>query len=123
MARIRGSDTKPELLVRRLVRDLGFRYRINMKGLPGRPDIALIGSAKLIFVHGCFWHQHGSCALSRVPKSRTEFWNQKFEANKTRDEAQLANLRELGWDVLIIWECETRDPGLLFPKLLDFLAA
>lgn len=121
MSLIRAKNTKPELLVRRLVRDLGYTYRLNVNDLPGRPDLVLKSQRKVIFVHGCFWHQHGTCSRSRIPKTRQEFWIPKFQANKARDEHQISTLKAMGWSVLIIWECEIGDASLLFPKLLEFL--
>jgi DNA mismatch endonuclease (patch repair protein) len=123
MARIRGKDSKPEMLVRRLVHAAGYRFRLHRRDLPGRPDLVFPGRRKIIFVHGCFWHQHPdpTCRLARRPKSRHEFWSPKFEANIARDERVLARLADLGWNVLIVWECELRDKGSLERALRGFL--
>ena len=108
MALVRGKDTKPEMVVRRLVHALGLRYRLHRKDLPGTPDIVLPRLWKAIEVRGCFWHQHPdrSCWRSRLPKTRLEFWVPKLEGNVARDHTNEAALRELGWDLLVIWECE-----------------
>jgi len=107
MSRIRSKDTIPELIVRRLVHRAGYRYRLNVHGLEGRPDLVFPGMRKVIFVHGCFWHRH-SCANGRVvPGTRTEFWKSKFERNVARDTEARRQLRQEGWKVLVIWECET----------------
>ncbi len=123
MSRIRSRDTKPELVVRRLVYHAGYRYRLHVKELPGKPDLVFRGRRKVIFVHGCFWHRH-SCANGRAtPWTREEFWQEKFRANKARDRKARQQLRGDGWSVLIVWECETRakDHTALQKKLLQFL--
>ena len=107
MSRIRGSDTKLELLVRRALHSRGFRYRLGGAGLPGRPDLVLPRYRTAIFVHGCFWHGH-DCSLFRLPKTRPEFWQAKIESNQTRDERVLAQLAKMGWHTLVIWECSLR---------------
>lgn len=109
MALIRGRDTKPELRVRSLLHGLGYRFRLHRKGLPGSPDIVLPRHKAVVFVHGCFWHRHPGCRGATMPKTRTEFWCEKFEANVRRDEAASAGLNEAGWRVLVLWECETKD--------------
>ena len=123
MARIRGKDTKPEMLVRRLVHSMGYRYRLHRRDLPGTPDLTFSSRRKIIFVHGCFWHRHpdSACKLSRVPKSRLEFWLPKLEANAARDMVNEASLREAGWDVLTVWECDLKDLAALKLKLEKFL--
>jgi DNA mismatch endonuclease, patch repair protein len=120
----RSKDTKPELLVRGLLRELGVGYRLHRKDLPGKPDIAFIGRKKAIFVHGCFWHQHGDpqCRIVRRPDSNNSFWNRKFEANLKRDETNLASLFACGWDVLVLWECELANTDNVKPRLRDFLS-
>ena len=108
MARVRNKDTKPEMLVRRLVHSLGFRYRLHGKGLPGTPDLVFASRRKAIFVHGCFWHRHGArCPLTRMPKSKLEFWSAKLQGNRKRDEKNMRRLRAMGWKALVIWECQT----------------
>ncbi|MDG5750476.1 DNA mismatch endonuclease Vsr [Qipengyuania sp. XHP0211] len=123
MARVRGKDTKPELRVRRLVHRMGYRYRLHRRSLPGSPDLVFGPRRKVIFVHGCFWHRHEapSCKLARIPKSRVEFWVAKLEGNRERDERNIAKLRKLGWDVLVIWECETRDESAMGLRVQTFL--
>lgn len=122
MGRVRNKDTKPEIFVRRLVHSMGYRYRLHSAKLPGRPDIVLSGRRKVIFVHGCFWHRHGEeCPLTRLPKSRLDFWVPKFEKNKLRDKENQAKLREMGWDFLVIWECQLRDVDELSNQIRSFL--
>lgn len=121
MSRIRGRDTKPEMLVRSVVHRMGFRFRLHCRELPGKPDIVLPRHKKVIFVHGCFWHGHKQCLRSRRPTTNTEFWNKKLDANIARDKRVRMNLRRLGWKVLVVWECETSDPDRLFAKLERFL--
>jgi DNA mismatch endonuclease, patch repair protein len=123
MAAIRSKNMKPELAVRRLVHALGYRYRLHRKDLPGKPDLVFGRRRQAIFVHGCFWHVHPdpACLDSRRPKSNTSYWNAKLTRNVERDTAQLAELAELGWCVLVVWECETRDPAKLSARLRRFL--
>lgn len=122
MRAIQPHGTKPELVVRRALRQLGYPgYRLHPKGYPGRPDIAFIGRKKAIFVHGCFWHRH-DCRLGiRLPKSNLSYWLPKLERNMERDKAALARLAAAGWDVLVIWECETKDAEALARTLTGFL--
>lgn len=111
MSRIRAKDTKPEMVVRSLLHRLGFRFRIHRKDLPGRPDIVLPKYKTIIFVHGCFWHQHQGCIEASRPKTNTAYWHAKLEANVKRDSKNRHLLREQGWRVLRFWECEIeRDP-------------
>lgn len=123
MSLVRSKDTKPELTVRRLIQSSGFCYRLHGKGLPGKPDLVFAGRHKVIFVHGCFWHRHPkrSCPLARLPKSRLDFWQPKLEQNRVRDKQKQAKLRRLGWRVLVVWECELRDPDKLKFRISDFL--
>lgn len=109
MGRIRGRDTGPELIVRRLLHRMGFRYRLHARELPGRPDIVFRRRRLAIFVHGCFWHRHPDpgCKLARLPKSRLDFWLPKLEGNLARDLENQGRLETLGWKVLVIWECQT----------------
>jgi DNA mismatch endonuclease (patch repair protein) len=120
MQAVKTRDTGPELIVRRILFRLGYRYRLNAKKLPGRPDIVFPGRKQAIFVHGCFWHGHG-CAKGQAPKSRLDYWEPKLRTNKERDAAQLCKLKELGWSVLTIWQCETHDRGVLTARLKGFL--
>ncbi len=121
MSRIKGKDTTPELSVRRLIHAEGFRFRLHRKSLPGSPDLVFAGRRKVIFVHGCFWHQHG-CKNSKLPKTRTAYWSEKFERNRIRDEKNRVELELLGWRVLVVWECETKSDDDLKARILDFLA-
>jgi len=121
MSRVRGKDTKPEMVVRRLVHSLGYRYRLHDRSLPGNPDLVFGKRRKVIFVHGCYWHRHEGCPLCRLPKSRLDFWQPKLEGNKQRDEENQARLRELGWDFRITWECELTNRDELTHRLRSFL--
>lgn len=112
MSRIRGRDTKPEMLVRQGLHARGLRYRLHDRTLPGRPDLVFTRYGAVVFVHGCFWHAHG-CALSRLPATRQDFWKQKLEGNAARDHRVADALRAAGWRVLVIWECALRGPSRL----------
>ena len=120
MSRIRGQDTKPEMMVRRLVHRLGYRYRLHGKHLPGKPDLVFPGRKKVIFVHGCFWHQHSGCKAATMPKTRADFWRNKLERNVERDEQQKAELANGGWEVLTIWECQLQQNDLV-ERIQSFL--
>jgi DNA mismatch endonuclease (patch repair protein) len=109
MARIRGKDTTPELRVRRAAHALGYRFRLHRRDLPGSPDLVFPRLRKLILVHGCYWHRHPGCLLAYTPKSNTEFWESKFIGNVERDRRAFTEIERLGWDPLVIWECETYD--------------
>lgn len=109
MSRIRAQNTSPELLVRSMLHRSGYRFRLHRRDLPGSPDIVLPKHNVVVFVHGCFWHRHARCRFAAMPKSRPEFWKQKFRANVRRDHRAAARLKRLGWRVIVIWECETRD--------------
>lgn len=124
LAAVGGKDTAPELLVRRLLHGMGFRYRLHRRDLPGTPDIVLSGRRKIIEVRGCFWHRHPdpACRNAVLPKTRADWWAEKLAGNIARDERNLAALRELGWLVLVVWECETADERVLRPRLRAFLA-
>jgi DNA mismatch endonuclease (patch repair protein) len=113
MSRIRSKDTKPELLVRKFLFSQGFRYRLHSSRIPGSPDIVLSKQKVVVFVHGCFWHGHSGCRHSVMPKSNQDYWIPKIERTKVRDLNSSAVIRELGWDILIIWECELK------PKVVD----
>ncbi len=121
MSRVRNKDSKAEMRVRKLVHAMGFRYRLHNKTLPGKPDLVLARHKKVILIHGCFWHQHGVCRPLSTPEHNSGFWRKKFDDNVKRDQRNLKQLQELGWNVLVIWECETKDAKLLESKLRDFL--
>ncbi|MBO1904023.1 DNA mismatch endonuclease Vsr [Microvirga sp. 3-52] len=124
MAKICGKNTKPELWVRRMLHRLGYRYRIHARGLPGRPDIVFPARQKVIFVHGCFWHRHMNCRYSYHPKSRIEFWTEKFAKNIQRDREAAAKLKDAGWEVLVVWECDIRErPAAVERQLTAFLGS
>lgn len=106
MSRIKGKDTKAELKLRRLVHGMGYRYRLHVRKLPGIPDLVFTKKRAIILFHGCFWHRHENCRLARLPKSRLDFWEKKLEGNRLRDIAVQKELRESGWRVLVIWECQ-----------------
>lgn len=123
MARIRGKNTKPELIVRRLLHRLGYRFRIHYKGVLGRPDLAFTARRKAVFVHGCFWHGHEGCRHAHVPATRSEFWAEKFAKNRERDQRQAEAAEAMGWQVLIVWECELKEREQLTQALQSFLGA
>lgn len=108
MSHVRSKNTKPEMLVRRFLFSRGFRYRVNVKNLPGKPDIVLRKYRTVIFVNGCFWHGHEGCDSYSFPKSHIEFWRNKIERNRQRDQAETKALRSMGWHVIRIWECELK---------------
>jgi DNA mismatch endonuclease, patch repair protein len=120
MAAIRSKDTKPEMLVRRLLHKSGYRFRLHRSDLPGKPDIVLPSRKKVIFVHGCFWHQH-DCAFSHVPKSNLLYWAPKLQRNQVRDREHIKALRAAGWKSLVLWECELDKSDRLFRRLSKFL--
>jgi DNA mismatch endonuclease (patch repair protein) len=123
MSLVRGKDTGPELIVRRLVHGLGYRYRLHRRDLPGKPDLVFPSRRAVILVHGCFWHQHPDpgCKLARQPKSRIDFWGPKLRANHIRDVRNLDELTALGWRVLTVWECELGDRERLRERVVAFL--
>ena len=120
MSKIGGRHTAPEMIVRRMVHALGFRFRLHQKGLPGSPDLVFARHKKVLFVHGCYWHGHG-CKIGKLPKSNVEFWRDKILKNRARDARNLRELRELGWSVHEVWQCETKKPAELKHALLAFL--
>lgn len=123
MGLVRSKDTRPEMLVRSLVHGLGYRFRLHVNHLPGRPDIVFPSKKKIILVHGCFWHRH-SCKRGRsMPTSRRPFWLQKLRANRLRDRQNVFALRQLGWKVYVVWECQTRDLTRLTRQVLSFLGS
>jgi DNA mismatch endonuclease (patch repair protein) len=117
MSRIRGSDTGPEKSVRSLLQRMGFRFTLRRRGLPGRPDIVLPKWRTAVFVHGCFWHQHAGCRNAVMPKTRPDFWAKKLQGNVMRDEATTRALKDLGWRVITIWECELKQVDQLQRRL------
>jgi DNA mismatch endonuclease (patch repair protein) len=123
MSRVRNRDTKPEMVVRRLIHRMGFRYRLHDRRLPGAPDLVFKSRRKAIFIHGCFWHRHSdpNCKLARMPKSQSEFWRPKLEGNRQRDLRVQSELESIGWKHLIVWECELGHREQLENKLLGFL--
>ncbi|MDG4476856.1 very short patch repair endonuclease [Thiovibrio frasassiensis] len=121
MSRIRGKDSNPEMKLRRLVHGLGFRYRLHVKNLPGKPDLVFPARHAVIFMHGCFWHRHEGCKLARLPKSKLDFWEEKLETNRQRDLSHHQQLLELGWNVLVVWECQLGDPVNVSRIIQEFL--
>ncbi len=120
MRAVKGRDTAPELLVRKMLRAIAPGYRLCRRDLPGAPDIAYIGRKKAIFVHGCFWHGHECKRGARAPKANADYWREKIAKNRARDQKHLAEYAARGWDVLTVWECETRDREALERRLLEF---
>ena len=121
MSRIKSQNTGPELAIRRLIFGMGFRYRLHDKRLPGKPDIVFPGRRKVVFVNGCFWHGHMDCRYARLPKSRIDFWQRKRASNLARDRNNIAELEAEGWKVLVVWQCELKNPEFLGSKLYDFI--
>lgn len=121
MSRVRHTSTKPELVVRSMLHSMGFRFRLNRKDLPGTPDIVLPKFKTVIFVHGCFWHRHINCSKATTPKQNASFWLDKFERNMIRDAQKVRDLEDLGWHIIIGWECETRNKDELKSKLIWLL--
>lgn len=113
MSRIRGKDTAPELYVRRVAHAQGLRFRLHREGLPGRPDLVFPGKGIALFIHGCFWHRHSGCPKASTPATNVAQWNVKFDKNVDRDRRVTAELEALGWRVVVIWECETKDPDVI----------
>lgn len=119
MSAIKGKDTKPEMALRRGLHAAGVRYRLHRKDLPGKPDLVLPGYGVVIFVNGCFWHRHESCRYAATPASNKDFWREKLEKNVERDRKNQELLREMGWEVIVVWECELKAKNL--PALLEGL--
>jgi DNA mismatch endonuclease, patch repair protein len=122
MAAVHSEDTRPERVVQGIVHGLGYRYRLHVKSLPGRPDMVFPARRKLIFVHGCFWHRHRKCRYATSPKSRRKFWKAKFAANVARDRRNLRQLKRMGWAVLTVWQCELKKKERLMGRLDEFLS-
>lgn len=121
MARVRSKDTSPELAVRRVAHALGYRFRLHRRDLPGTPDLVFPRLGKVILVHGCFWHQHACSAGCRMPKTNIAFWRRKLEGNAARDKRHIAKLRRMGWSVMVVWECQTRNRDRLAARIRRFL--
>ena len=121
MSRIKSANTNPEKTVRSLLHRLRYRFRLHRKDLPGRPDIVLPKYQAVIFVHGCFWHRHSGCKFAYTPKSRVTFWQQKFADNQLRDKRVKQQLKKLGWQVIVIWECEIKEIQRLSQRLVKLL--
>ena len=121
MSQIKGKDTKPEMAVRKFLFANGLRYRLHVKSLPGSPDIVLRKYNTVVFVNGCFWHGHEGCPRATLPETRHEWWAQKIARNRERDAETLATLSSRGWDVLVVWQCETRDQEMLKERLAAFM--
>ncbi|MER9467785.1 very short patch repair endonuclease [Mesorhizobium sp. M0482] len=121
MTTIRAKGTKPEMVVRRLAHKMGYRFRLHRKDLPGSPDLVFPSRRAVVFVHGCFWHQHPCCRKSQLPTSRQEFWHPKLARNVERDLATVSALRAMGWRVSIVWECEVNNAERLRERLATFL--
>ena len=121
MSLVKSKDTKPETAIRQRLYRLGYRYRVNRKDLPGKPDLVFSQFRKVVFVHGCFWHGHDNCSYGRLPKSNLDYWRPKLERNKERDAENIQCLLEMGWEVAVVWQCELKDMDAVVAKLVDFL--
>ena len=121
MASVRSKDTKPEMKVRRLLHGLGYRYRLHRSDLPGRPDLVFPSRRKIVFVNGCFWHNHADCVRASVPTTNRDFWRAKLSRNRERDESNVALLKESGWAVTTVWECQLEDLTATTERLTAFL--
>jgi len=122
MSSVKSKDTRPEIIVRKLLHSMGYRFRLHRKDLPGTPDIVLPKYKKVIFVHGCFWHGHEGCPRAKLPKTNMEFWDAKITKNMTRDAEAMQILSQTGWKSLVIWTCEMKDLEQLSKKIRDFLS-
>jgi DNA mismatch endonuclease (patch repair protein) len=121
MRRIRSGNTQPEIIVRSLLHKAGFRFRLNDKRLPGKPDLVLRKYKTVVFIHGCFWHEHKNCRDGRRPKSNTAYWNRKLDRNVKRDAANVERLRSIGWTPVTVWECELKDKEQVRKRLMTSL--
>ena len=119
MSLVRGKNTAPEMLVRRVAHRMGLRFRLHRKDLPGRPDLVFPRYHLAVFVHGCFWHRHPGCSRASTPSTRTDFWRAKFDANTLRDQRQIRALESLGWSVLVLWECELKNETQVEARLRE----
>lgn len=122
MSRIRSKNTKPEMIVRRILHKNGFRYRLHDKELPGHPDIVFKSRKKVIFVNGCFWHRHNCRRGGYIPKTNTEYWVEKFRRNKNNMDSNLKRLKEMGWESMTVWECQLSDEEKVKKALIEFLS-
>lgn len=113
MAAIKSKNTKPEIIVRKFLHKNGFRFRLHSSSLPGKPDVILKKYKTVIFVNGCFWHQHKNCEKSKIPKTNRKYWIAKFQKNKLRDVKNFKEIREKGWNIIVIWECQAKDENIL----------
>jgi len=121
MRAVKGENTKPEMLVRRLVHSMGYRYRLHCKDLPGKPDLVFPRRRKVIFIHGCFWHGHDCKRGARMPKANQDYWERKISRNRDRDAKNSRELEQSGWSILIIWECQLKEKSFLCEKIENFL--
>ena len=121
MALIRGKNTKPELLVRKIARSCGYSFKLHVSSLPGRPDLVFPRLRKVIFVHGCYWHRHPGCSLARLPKSKLRFWVPKLSENRRRDLRNIVKLRRHNWSVSVIWECQLKNKIAAAERIARFL--
>jgi len=120
MRAVKQKHTGPEMIVRKLLFSLGLRYRLHRRNLPGSPDVVFASRKVAVFVHGCFWHRHGICKRATKPKANAAYWEQKLQRNRTRDQDNETKLKEMGWRVFVVWECETRDLEELTRKIVEF---
>jgi len=123
MRAIRSKGMKPEMLVRKMLHAMGYRYRLHRSDLPGKPDLVFPSQRKVIFVHGCFWHQHNdpACRFAHTPRSNKDYWVPKLKRNKDRDQKNLAMLEKMGWQALVVWECQTKNQNDLARRIMSFL--
>jgi DNA mismatch endonuclease (patch repair protein) len=121
MALVKSKDTGPEMIVRRLVYSLGYRYRLHSTKLVGKPDLVFASRKKVIFVHGCFWHRHSGCKHATTPATRQDYWLTKFSRTVERDKRTIDELKNIGWDVFIIWECEVKNTNQIISAIINFL--
>lgn len=121
MRKVRSKDTSAELAARSLIHGMGYRYRLHDKRLPGSPDLVFRSRRSAIFIHGCFWHKHKGCSKARTPKTNVAYWDEKFRANVERDRRNVRELRSQGWKVLVIWQCELKEPENVARLVEDFL--
>lgn len=121
MSKIKAKNTKPEIIVRRLVHAMGYRYRLHLRTLPGKPDLVFAKKKKVIFVHGCFWHSHDGCKKARMPKSNIDYWSSKIANNKNRDKTNESLLEKIGYKVFVVWECQIKNEDNMKKVLNEFL--